>query len=60
MSEPTRVKRHNKKMTGESFAAKQNTHRPSPTRADGLHARDKGPRYHTASQKAKQDRRYES
>jgi hypothetical protein len=30
------------KAAGESFAAKQNTHRPSPIRADGLHARDKG------------------
>jgi hypothetical protein len=30
-----------KKAAGEYFAAKQNTHRPSPTRADGLRARDK-------------------
>ncbi len=32
----------NRKAAGESFATKQNTHRPSPTRADGLRARDKG------------------
>jgi hypothetical protein len=29
-------------MAGESFATKQNTHRPSLTRANGLRARDKG------------------
>ena len=31
-----------KKVAGEFIATKQNTHRPSPTRAAGLRARDKG------------------
>ena len=30
------------KVAGESFAAKLSTHRPDPTRAAGLRARDKG------------------
>ena len=30
------------KLAGEFIATKQNTHRPSPTRAVGLRARDKG------------------
>jgi len=32
----------NKKTAGESFAAKLNTHRPNPTWAAGLRAREKG------------------
>jgi len=30
-----------KKAAGERYATKQKTHRPNPTRAEGLRARDK-------------------